>query len=63
MTSKKNAMLFDIVETWKPSPKFLCESMIERMVAEVGRSSHWRTYFVTMLSKFSEIHVSLNEES
>ena len=40
-----------------PCPNLLCEGIIELIVAEIGRSSHRRTYFVTMLSRFSGIHV------
>ena len=31
--------------------------MIERIVPEMGRSNHWRTYCFTMLSRISDIHV------
>ena len=41
--------------SWKAWPKFLWEGIIELIVAEIGRSGHWRTYFMSMLSKFSDI--------
>ena len=35
----------------------MCDRMMALDVVEMGKSSHWRIYFVTTFSRCSQIHV------